>query len=88
MRVLILYRPQSEHGRLVDEFIDNFKSSGTPGRLEAISIDTREGSSTAVLYDVTQYPAVLILRDDGILQHLWQGLDLPLVNEVEAYISS
>ena len=88
MRVLVLYRPESDHGRLVDDFVSSFNSSGIPGRLEIVNIDTREGSSTAVLYDVNRYPAVLVLRDDGILQHQWVGLDLPLVNEVEAYITA
>ncbi len=88
VKVLVLYRPNSDHGRLVDDFINNFKSSGTSGKIEAVNIDTREGSATAVLYDVTRYPAVLVLRDDGIIQHLWEGLDLPLVNEVVAYISA
>jgi hypothetical protein len=88
MKVLVLYRPESDHGRTVDEFVNNFHDSSVGGRLEVVNIDTREGISTATLYDVTRYPAVLVVRDDGALQHSWQGVDLPLVNEVEGYFNS
>ncbi len=70
---------------MVDEFVNNFNSNGA-GKLEVVNIDTREGISTATLYDVTSYPAVMVLRDDGAMQHLWQGIDLPLVDEVEGYL--
>jgi hypothetical protein len=86
MKLLVLYRPESDHGRVVDEFIDNFKSSGSSTKLEVVNIDTREGASTAALYDITRYPAIMVLRDDGMLQHLWEGLGLPLVSEVASYL--
>lgn len=40
----------------------------------------------ASLYDVTRYPAVLATREDGELLYLWQGEQLPLMNEVAAYL--
>lgn len=86
MKVVVLYRPESEHGRQVEEFIRRFKANGSTGKLETVNIDTREGNSVAMLYDVTQYPAVLVLRDDGILQKLWEGMDLPGVNDVQGYL--
>lgn len=85
MRVVILYRPASDHSRLVDEFVSNINTTSINGSTELINVDTKEGSSKAALYDIISYPAVFVLRDDGVLQHLWQGLPLPLVNEVEAY---
>lgn len=88
MKVVVLYRPESDHGRNVDEFVSNFHDSGVAERLEVINVDSREGISTATLYDVTRYPAVLVVRDDGALQHSWQGVGLPLVNEVEGYFNS
>ena len=83
--MLVLYRPRSDHRRQVDEFIHNIQANGFSGKVEVVDIDTRDGSSTATLYDVNRYPAVLILRDDGALQQIWEGLELPMVNEVEAY---
>lgn len=53
--------------------------------MEVLNIDTREGSATATLYDVVQYPAILILQTDGYVQKIWQGDSLPLMDEVAAY---
>jgi len=88
MKVLVLYRPESEHRARIEEFISNFNASNSySGKLDVINVDTREGVSSASLYDVTRYPAVLVVRDDGIMQKLWQGIEeVPLVNEVQAYM--
>lgn len=86
MKVLVLYRPNSEHSRLVDEFIHNYQTSGSSSKLEVLNIDTRDGTSVASLYDITSYPAIMVLRDDGIMQNLWQGGELPRVNDVEGYL--
>ena len=84
MKVLVLYRPNSEHGRLVEEFIHDYKSRHD-SRLEIMNIDTREGSATATLYDVVQYPAIMVLQNDGYPHKVWQGDALPRMDEVAAY---
>lgn len=88
MKVLVLYRPNSEHGRLVEEFVHDFQSRHQDEHLEVLNIDTRDGSATASLYDVVQYPAILVIQADGYLQKLWQGERLPLMDEVVAYASA
>ncbi|HEY4964736.1 MAG TPA: hypothetical protein VIH90_08680 [Candidatus Saccharimonadales bacterium] len=88
MKVVVLYRPSSDHGRIVDEFIENFRSRVSDQRIEVLNIDTREGNGTATLYDIVQYPAVLVLRSDGAIQKSWQGLELPLIDEVQSYARS
>lgn len=85
MRVLILYRPNSEHGRLTEEFIQNYQTRHQSDHLEVLSIDTREGSATATLYDVMQYPAILVLQADGYVHKIWQGDSLPRLDEVASY---
>ena len=88
MKVVILYRPNSEHGRVVEEFIHDFESRTGVNQLEVLSIDTREGSATASLYDVMQYPAILVIKSDGYLQKSWEGEALPLMDELAAYASA
>ena len=88
MRLLILYRPNSEHGRIIEEFIHNYQSRNQSGHIEVLNIDTREGSATASLYDIVQYPAILALQNDGYVQKMWQGNELPLMDEVAAYANS
>lgn len=85
MKVLVLYRPNSEHGRLVEEFIHDFQARHEGERLEVLNIDSRDGSAMASLYDVMRYPAILVLQTDGYLQKSWEGDELPLMDEVVAY---
>jgi hypothetical protein len=85
MKVLILYRPESEHSRTIEEFIHEYQYRGLDQRIEVLNVDTREGSATASLYDVVQYPAILVLQNDGYPQKVWQGTEMPLLSEVAAY---
>jgi hypothetical protein len=88
MKILILYRPQSDHGRQVEEFIHEFQRRHSTRHLEILNIDSRDGIATASLYDVMQYPAILVTENDGILQKSWQGDTLPLMDEVASYASA
>lgn len=90
MKVLVLYRPRSEHGRSVEAFIRDFKYQHDldAAHLEVKDIDTRDGGATASLYDIFQYPAILILADDGSLIKSWEGENLPLMDELVGYIFS
>lgn len=85
MKVLILYRPHSEHARTVEEYVHEFQMRNRDHRLEMVDVETRDGSATASLYDVMQYPAILVTQDDGYLQRSWHGETLPLMDEVASY---
>jgi len=54
-------------------------------RLEIDNVDSREGTAMASLYDVVQYPAILVLREDGTLLKSWEGDTFPLMDEVVSY---
>ena len=88
MKVVVLYRPNSEHARKIEDFVRDFEHYQPGKRLEVVSLDTRDGSSTATLYDVMQYPAILALRDDGQVMKEWEGDMLPLMNEISYYASA
>jgi hypothetical protein len=85
MKVVILYHPNSEFARSVEEYSVNFERQRGK-KIELVSVDTPEGSDMARLYDITTYPAVLATREDGEMLALWQGEQLPLMNEVAAYL--
>lgn len=86
MKVYILYRPKSEHARQIEEFLQEFKHRHGERPLEIIDIDTRDGTATASLYDVVDYPAILALTDDGQLLKSWVGREVPpLMQEVAYY---
>ena len=88
MKIVVLYRPNSEHGRVVEQFIADYQHSHGTGKMEVLNIDSRDGTATASLYDVMQYPAILALREDGQLLRSWEGETLPLMDELAAYAYS
>jgi hypothetical protein len=49
------------------------------------SLSTRDGAATATIYDITDYPAIMALADDGRPLNIWQGRPLPLMDEVAGY---
>src|SRR3989344_2188084 len=84
MKVLALYHPNSEQDGLIQDFArdyERFKSK----KLELISLETVEGADYARLYDIVQYPAFLAIADNGTLQRMWQGMPLPLMDELSYY---
>jgi hypothetical protein len=89
VRLLILYRPNSEHSTYIEEFAHDFQSRHDIGKkLELISLNTRDGAATASLYDIMAYPAILVLADDGSVLNAWEGDTLPLMDEVAGYMSA
>lgn len=85
MKLVILYRPNSEHARLTETFIHDYRATHVSSSMEIVDIDTRDGIAMAELYDVVQYPAIMALKDDGKMQKIWQGPELPLMDEVASY---
>ncbi|HJQ08623.1 MAG TPA: hypothetical protein VJ836_04050 [Candidatus Saccharimonadales bacterium] len=87
MKLLILYRPDSEHATEIESYVRDFQRTYEAGkRIELQSLSTRDGAATASLYDIMVYPAILALADDGSVLNLWQGKPLPLMDEVAAYV--
>ena len=85
MKIVILYRPSSEHARVVERFIQEYRDRRSGGRLDVLDVDSRDGSATASLYDIMQYPAILALANDGSVLNSWQGDRLPLMDELAYY---
>jgi hypothetical protein len=85
MKVVILYRPDSEHARAVETFEHDFKVRNADIHVELENVDGREGAAMASLYDIMQYPAILVVSSDGTLQKMWVGGELPLMDEVASY---
>lgn len=88
MKVCVLYQPNSEYARQVEEFVHDFKQAESSRSIEIINLDTRDGAAMATLYDITRYPAILALDNEGKLMSLWSGPELPLMDEVAAYAHS
>jgi hypothetical protein len=87
MKIVVLYQPNSDHYRTVEQFHhDISKLYGAD--IELVSLDTRQGSETAALYDITQYPAVIALDNELHMLQTWQGEMLPRVSDVTTYLQN
>jgi hypothetical protein len=86
VKLVILYRPDSEHATAIESFVRDFQRQYEAGRkLELMSLNTRDGAATASIYDIVSYPAIMALNDDGSVLNMWQGTPLPLMDEVAGY---
>ena len=86
MKVVVLYRPNSEHERPVSEFTREFERRfHGQEELQLVNIDSRDGNATAMLYDIVRYPAILVIQNDGYLQKSWEGEQFPMLDEVFSY---
>jgi len=87
MKTTILYRPNSEHARSVDNFARDFKRAYSEFALDLVDVDSREGTQLIQLYDITDYPAIIVQREnDGSVSMIWQGAQLPMLDEVGGYL--
>ncbi len=86
MKAFILYQPASEFARTVEEYAVEFKRV-TGQEIDLEDIHSLDGSSAAKLYDIMQHPCVMITRDDGQLVQHWEGMPLPMINEVLGFMS-
>ena len=87
VKLLILYRPNSEHATEVESYVRDFEHRhNIESNVELISVNTRDGAATASLYDIMAYPSILALTSDGQLLNAWQGKPLPLMDEVASYL--
>lgn len=90
MKVLVIYRPNSEFARQMEEFVHDLQTQHDidENHLQVLDYDSREGSATASLYDVMTQPSILVLNDDGSYVKHWEGSELPRLDEVAGYTFS
>ncbi len=87
MKVVVLYHPDSEQNGKVEDYLRDLKLQGKQRPIEPVSLETKRGAELAEVYEVTNYPAVLAIADDGQLHKLWQSGEMPPFNELDAYLT-
>lgn len=85
MKIVVLYRSNSDHGRAVEEYVHEYRSRHQGARVEVLKLESREGSAMASLYDVMSYPTIMALANDGSVLKSWQGTELPLMDDLAYY---
>jgi hypothetical protein len=84
MKVVVIYKSQSEHGTAVEDYLRDFLRQ-TGKELETLNPESKEGIDLCQVYDIVEYPTMIALSDDGLLQNSWRGLPLPTITEVSYY---
>lgn len=84
MKVIIIYKDQSDHARTVEDYRRDFVRQ-TGRELETLDPDTPSGVDTCRTYDIVEYPTIIALSDDGQLQNSWRGVPLPTISELSYY---
>ena len=87
MKASILYNPNSDHARQVEEFNRHLQMRSSR-EMDLVSTETKEGANLSTVYGILKYQAVLITRDDGSLVSLWQNENMPLIDEVIGYLNN
>lgn len=85
MRVVVVYKQQTDYARRVDDFMFDFRRQ-TGHELEVLDPESREGINFCQAYDILEYPTIIAISDDGQIQNQWRGLPLPTISEVSYYV--
>ena len=81
MRVVFIWRDQTDYARMVTEWITEFERR-TGKEIESVSPDSPEGAGLCRAYDIVEYPTILALNNDGSVLASWRGQMLPTFDEV------
>ena len=84
MRIVVVYKDASDHGREVREYVDDFEKQ-TGLEIEQKNPDHGRNQFFLRAYDIVEYPTILAIADDGRLLQMWHGQPLPLIDEVAYY---
>jgi hypothetical protein len=85
LKVIIVYKYESDHAREVISYLRDF-SRQTGHDIQEIDPDTRDGAEFCRVYDIVEYPTMLALSDDGQVLNTWRGSPLPTISEVSFYV--
>ncbi len=84
MRVVVVYKEASDHGREVREYLRDYRRF-TGKQIEELNPETRDGESFCRAYGVVEYPTIIAIDNSGQMQQMWRGRPLPLFDQVSYY---
>lgn len=84
MKVYMITKQGMDYSRSTNEWLRDF-SRQTGKHIEEINPDSRSGSMLCETYDIIQYPTILAVDDNGVMQNIWSGTMLPTIGEVSYY---
>jgi len=85
MRVVVVYKEESDYARSIIEYLRDFEHQ-TGHILETLNPETPAGIDFCLAYDIIEYPTMIALSEDGMVQNSWRGIPLPTISEVSYYV--
>lgn len=82
MVLAVIYRKNTEQERPIIEFKEMMRRRHPQIDVTEIDADSRDATTKAHTYGFVQYPVILITDDAGRMQGMWEGVPLPLIDEV------
>lgn len=85
MKAVILYKPNGEAETSVREYVREFGRE-TGRSIALIDSDSIQGIEIAKLYDIMQFPSIVVFRDDGSFVESWLDREKwPTISELSFY---
>lgn len=85
MRVVVVFKDERDYTRQVTDYLRDFKMQ-TGHDLETMDPDSPDGVSFCKTYDLMEFPSMVAISNDGVMQNTWSGLPLPTISEVSYYV--
>ncbi len=85
MKAIVIYKDNTDYAREVTDYLRDFKRQ-TGHDLETMDPDTLDGADFCRTYDIVEYPTIVAVSDDGVMQNQWRGRPLPTISEVSYYV--
>lgn len=85
MRVVVVFKDERDYTRQVTDYLRDFKMQ-TGHDLETMDPDSPDGVSFCRTYDLMEFPSMVAISNDGVMQNTWSGLPLPTISEVSYYV--
>jgi len=86
MKIVVVYKEFSDHGREVREWISELKTRAEGLEIEMLNPETKEGEGFCQAYGILDYPSVVVAGEEGKAYFSSVGKPLPTFNEVLSYV--
>jgi hypothetical protein len=73
---------------MVEEYLDDFRRQYPNLEIEVLDAESVEGVNKSAVYDILEYPALVVVDRDNTLQNMWLGKMLPQKQEIVSYLFS
>lgn len=85
MSINIIYRPNSETSSAAEAYANQFEREFS-AQIKLIDQDSKDGIRFSQLYDIMQFPALVVVQEDGALVNMWTDRDKwPTLSELSFY---